>query len=233
MSLSDSILASLVTSTAAVSFFLWLFKESLKSKLTLEVEQRLNQQKADLEKIRDSFQFQIQQAMLTFQLQTTKAHEFYPELYEKLKIAEGHAGRPLGIKMAYTWEEYSLDDLKTMMINRKVVSGKIDELLTLIKSDRPDGIKKMDKYLNMVEHQQSERLLVEARNFLTLKSLYMTDEITNDCYTVCDEIWSAIVDAHPDHRDYKTYKASLDKVDKQMISVKEKMRKALTHKELN
>lgn len=231
--MAETILTALLTSGTVVGLLVFLFKESISAKLKLEVDQRLNVQKAEIDKVRDSFQLQIQQAMLAFQLKTTKVHEVYPELYEKLVIAQGRASRLLGIKMTYTWEEFSLNDLRTMMASRKIVSGKIEQIITEISVNRASGLKEMNDYLHMIEIQQAEQELLSARNFVALKSLYMTDEITKDSFDVCDNIWSAIVDADPQHLDYKLYKATIDKVAIQMEAIKAKMRKELTHQEIN
>ncbi|MFM6928983.1 MAG: hypothetical protein ACKOX6_11000 [Bdellovibrio sp.] len=232
MSLAETILASLTTTGIIGGLLTWLFKESIKASIKLDLETRLNTQKADLDRVRDSFQFQIQQAMLSIQKQTEKSHEIYPELYEKLRIAEGAAGSLLGLKQVNTWVEYSTQDLEELMERRKVVAGQIEKLVKAIEADRPKGLKQMDAYFSMMEHQQAEFRHHEAKNYITLKSLYMTDEIANDCYQICTNIWSAIVDADIEYRQMASYQKTLKTIEDQMTAVKSKMRLELNRSQI-
>ena len=175
MSFAETILASLATTGVAGGLFIWLFKESIKASIKLDLETRLNVQKADLDRVRDNFQFQIQQAMLSIQKQTEKTHEIYPELYEKLRIAEGAAGSLLGLKQVNTWVEYSIQDLQDLMERRKVVSGQIEKLVKAIEVNRPDGLKQMNEYFTMIEHQQAEFRHHEAKNH------YRVNEMQQSC----------------------------------------------------
>lgn len=232
MSIPETILTSLATTGVVGGLCIWLFKESLKTSLKLDMETRLNTQRADLESVRDAFQFQVQQAMLSIQIQTEKTHEIYPELYEKLRVAEGAIGSLLGLRESPTWEEYSVDDLKSMMERRGVVTGQIERIAQAIQQNRRDGLKEMNEYLRMIELNETKGKHHEAKNYVILKNLYMTDEIAEDCFTICKHLWGAIVDANPEHVQYDSFKKNMAEVEKLMTSVKAKMRSELTHKEI-
>lgn len=232
MSIPETILTSLATTGVIGGLFIWLFKESLKTSLKLDMEARLNTQRADLERVRDAFQFQVQQAMLSIQIQTEKTHEIYPELYEKLRVAEGAIGSLLGLRESPTWEEYSVDDLKSLMERRGVVSGQIERIAQAINQNRRDGLKEMNEYLRMIELNEAKGKHHEAKNYVVLKNLYMTDEIAEECFTICKHLWAAIVDANPEYVQYDSFKKNMAEVEKLMTSVKVKMRSELTHKEI-
>lgn len=229
----ETILTALLTSGATMTLAIFLFKESITAKLKLDIEQRLNIQKAEIDKVRDAFQFQIQQAMLSFQLKTTKTHEIYPELYEKLRIAQGAASSLLGLSIKPTWEEYSEKDLEEMLQRRNIVSGQITVLLSAIQTNRQSGIKEMDKYLRMVQYNEASAYHAEAKNFITLKNLYLSDEVSELCYETCKNIWSAIVDANPEHVQYKQFKEAMAKTDELLTNIKNKMKAELSHQPIN
>lgn len=233
MSLAETILASLCASGSIIGLSIWLFKESIKTSLKLDMEERLNVQRADLDRVRDNLQFQFQQAILSIQLKTQKTHEIYPELFGKVKIAEGAIGRLLGGRESPTWQEHSIEDLRIVMARKNVVSGQVEKLARAIEEDREEGLKEMNKYLRMLEYNESKSILQEAKNYLILNSLYMTDEIADDCHEVCKQLWHAIVDANPEYVQWDSYQKKLEKCEELIDVMKSKMRIELTHKELN
>lgn len=230
MSLAETILASLTTTGIVGGLFIWLFKESIQTSLKLDLETRLNTQKADLDRVRDNFQFQIQQAMLSIQKTTEKTHEVYPELYEKLHIAQSAVGRLLGLRESPTWEEYSLTDLESMMARRGVVSGQIQRLSDQIAANRPSGIIEMDKYLRIIEFEEVKGKFRDLKNYVVLKDLYITQEISEESFNVTKFLWGAIVDAASERVQWDSYQKNIAEADKLIASIKLKMRAELTYK---
>ena len=230
MAWAETLLISLGTTAGVGGLGIWIFKESIRTSLRLEMETRLNAQKSELDRMRDAFQFQVQQAMLSIQIKTERTHEIYPELWEKLRMAEGGTSRMLGLRESPTYGDFSIEDFKAMLVERKVIPGHIEKLLSAIQSDRNSGIAKLRDFLRFVEWNEAKLQHQEAKNFIVLKQLYMTDEIADMSFKICEHIWFAIVDANPEDIQASMFRKNMGAVEQMMNALKEKIRAELTHK---
>jgi len=154
----------------------WLFRESLLRLLDRSMHERLQEQKAELERLSEYLKHSLQREMLRAQLSTTKVHEVYPQLYEHVAAAIGAAfGAIFG--SAPSFAEFSRADLDDYLRKQNVVSGMREELLKQFDSSKHAGIREIQKYLRMLETQGRRNRVQEARNYFAIKSLYLTDAV--------------------------------------------------------
>ncbi|MGZ3692289.1 MAG: hypothetical protein ACXVAX_12345, partial [Pseudobdellovibrio sp.] len=212
----------------------WLFKQSIDKKMTLDLQQRLDVHKAELEKIRDNFLYQIHKDKITAEIKIQKAHEVYPEFYEKLLNSIGMINSFVGLSSELSFEEFSIADLEKYMVNKNIVAGQIEKLIEKIKEDRRSGISEMRKYITMLRFQETERTYFSMRNFLNQKSLYMSDEAFQECIKICDLLSEVMVHSNPQYREkddaLKAYRLGKQIIDEELPKLKKLFAQELSPK---
>lgn len=153
--ISTAVAAALVT--VLLGFYFNSRLETHKSQLALENQRRIQD----------------------FNLYTTKRHEVYPELYKLILIADGNIRGLVGLRSVLTFEEFNREDLENYLKEKNVVQGKKNELLSLWDADKDRGIKKMKKYLRLLEIHQAKLTFHEAKNYFLMSELYLSERVSN------------------------------------------------------
>ena len=204
-----------------VAFFGWLLRESIKASLQRELTSQAEHLKHDL-----------QREMLKAQLSTTKVHAIYPVMFEKLRRAEGAVGGMTGLTFAPTFEAFDHADFERVLDGLKLPSGEKSRLLQELDQHRQTGIDELNKTMRRVDLQRARERLFRTRNFIILKSLYVSEPVKNAALEVWKVLWDAWVDLETgtDSKDFKFFKNAqkeLESANTLLLALEAKMRDEL------
>lgn len=215
----------LVALVAGVRFYL---KRRIAAGVDHQFAVRLEDHKQSLRLAADAARYQYEQRLSQANLYYTNAHAAAVELYRVCRIAHGMCVNLRGRRQALTFEEFNRADLAAYMASHEVPLGKQEEILARLAVDRPGAIRDMRAYLKMVEFQEAERKLGEARNTASLNELYFDDAVIgtlNQFFTVM-ATWMSYVESPPE-RDERTDVPSEDQMRQALQAVHTALRDRL------
>jgi len=70
------------------------------------------------------------------------------------------------------------------MGKNKFPSGKVGEILNLLKTDRKTALTELKKYLRIKEFNDTDSALANANNFFLLNRVFISSEIDNICINI-------------------------------------------------
>jgi hypothetical protein len=170
--------------------------------------------------------------MLKAELSTTGLHQVYPLLFERLRRAEGAVAGLMGLQYAPTFEEYDVADFERHLKNLKLPGGERTRLMRELEQDRPTGIKELNMTARRVDLQRARGRLFRTRNYLVLKSLYLSDPVKSAALEAWDTLWGVWVDLDvgseaKDPSFFKTARVNLEAAATRLLALEGMMRSEL------
>lgn len=148
----------------------WLVKNN--------AEKNLENHKQKLNIHTENLRFDLQKKIHDYGLYSVKRHEIYPELFKLLLLGDGNVHSLYGFRRRLSFEEFNKDDIKIFMQARKISEGKQDEILNHWEEHKEDAIGELESYLRVLEIQDARRSLVEAKNYLLLSDLFLSESVS-------------------------------------------------------
>ncbi|WP_342436696.1 hypothetical protein NSS79_25690 [Paenibacillus sp. FSL L8-0436] len=148
----------------------WLIKNN--------AEKNLENHKQKLNIHTENLKFDLQKKIHDYGLYSVKRHEIYPELFKLLLLADGNVHSLYGFRRTLSFKEFNKDDIKIFMQARKVSEGKQNEVLNLWDEHKEDAIDELEAYLRVLEIQDARRSLIEAKNYLLLSDLFLSESVS-------------------------------------------------------
>jgi hypothetical protein len=166
-----------------VAFFAFLLRESIKAALTrsLTVQAEL-------------LKYELQREMLKAQLSTTQSHALYPRLLAKLHRANGVLAGHYGLRFSPSYEDHSQKDFERIVSELNLPGNERDRILGMLNTDRRSGVNELEKVMRREELQRARRLIIQARNFAILKSVFLSNPVKDLAIEITKTLWSAWVD---------------------------------------
>lgn len=176
----------------------------LKRRITAGVDHqfalRLEDHKQSLRLAAAAAHYQFEHRLSQANLYTANGHAAAVEVYKALRIAHGRCVNLRGFRQDLTFEEFNRADLAEYMSSHQVPQGKQEEILGRLAADRAGVIHDMRAYLRMLEVQEADKLLGQAKNETFLNELYFDDEVIeviNRFFTIM-ATWMAYIEVPPD-----------------------------------
>jgi hypothetical protein len=170
---------------------LWIFGKWIGERW---LERRFESHKAELVRLTEQLKHGLEKEMLKAQLSTSKVHEVYPKLYEKLSRAHGAVAQLVGLSWEPTYEDYNDEDFSQLLIRARLPHGQREQLLTAIGKDRGRGIDELKRVMRRIRVQSARREVINAKNFRVLKALYLSKEVKSLATEIDSTLWSTWVD---------------------------------------
>lgn len=158
----------------------WLVKNN--------AEKNLENHKQKLNVHTENLKFDLQKKIHDYGLYSGKRHEIYPELFKLLLLADGNVHGLYGFRRNLSFSEFNEDDIKVFMQARKISEGKQREILNLWNLRKDDAIDELEAYLRVLEIQDARKSLIEAKNFLLLSDLFLSELVSQKS----DELFGAL-----------------------------------------
>lgn len=187
--LSDAVAASVrlllpgATGGGIVAWVIWRnrerFKASLQRDLTAEAEQ---------------LKHGLQREMLKAQLSTTQHHVVYPRLFERLRRAEGAVAGLTGLTFEASYEGYDHNDFERVLDDLKLPSGERARLAAALERNPRSGADELRATTRRVKLERARQRLFRTKNYIILKSLFLTDPVKKAALDAWGVLWHAWVD---------------------------------------
>lgn len=125
---------------------------------------------------------------------STSKQSLYPELYEKLRLAEGAVENLHGLRRIPNYEKYSLEDMAEVVHASKALNSIKMDILKTFETDKKSGADKWLEILRASDLQEARTRCIEVKNFLVLKSLYISKGICDLCFSCLKNLNSIAID---------------------------------------
>ncbi len=230
---------SLGIPASVTTLLFFLLRKYFGSKIDLASKKSLAEHQQKLDLVGESAKLNFQRKIQDFSLYNSKKHEKYIELHKLFLEAQSRLLGLYGLRSRPSFVEYSEDDLRKKMETEGFVSGKIDEVLEIIRTvGRDEGIGKMRKYLRMIEFQKAERSIQQVQNFYWISKLFFSDNIdrkSDELLKIMNELNSYYItymDTPPtdiqERKDYRENTSVLEKninelINEIIVSLKEEL----------
>ncbi len=165
--------------------------EHLKNELTRQSQLEVERQKANL-------QAELQKAQHT----TTRLHDIYPELVQKLRVAEGAVAGLWGARRSTDLSRHDEADFAELLKRLRIPGEEREETLALLRGDKEAGIKQLERLQRRVELIDAREKINDLKNFVLLKEIYISKEVYEAHWAVIRKLSDAHVEvevgeAHP------------------------------------
>jgi hypothetical protein len=207
--------------------------ERLRADLSRANETDLERVKAALAQQNEATRHTLQIELMKVQSAHGKKHEVYPELYEKLRRAEGAIASLRGLRQVPSYDGFGESDFEKLLSANGFPSDLRQRIQESIRSDRRQGIQDLQRVMYQMEFGRAESLHAEARNFLVLKALYAKPTLVEHARLVLQELWGAWVEADMGRTDISLsvgpqYKKHMEACQAAMSMVESEMRTELS-----
>ncbi len=196
--------------TVLVFALMYLFRGAFTSWLSVAANIDVEKFKATLGETAEHLKYDLQKDIARSQLYSNSIFSIYPDLFQKVRIAQGIVLNFYGLRYASTWDGFVEVDFEKILSEKNVATGIRQELLSAITSDREAGIKKLEQFLREVEFSDAHKALVEIMNFVMLKEIFITEEIRALALDIHKMLVSAKVDADMARQDTRNPKWMTD-----------------------
>ena len=169
--------------------------ERLRAELSRSTQHEVERLKFDLVQQNEAARHALQVELVKMQSSHGKKHEMYPELYEKLRMAEGAIAGLRGARLGSSYEGFGTEDFERLFSENRLPSELKEKLHTTLMTDRKKGVELVQRALYGAEFGRAHGLHVAANNFLILKALYATPTLVDKARTALKELWDAWVEA--------------------------------------
>jgi len=214
----------------------WLRKRDESQKAERQAE--LESHKAELVRLTEQLKHGLEREMLKAQLSTSKVHQIYPILYERILRAHSAVADLTGGRMEPTYEDYSTQDFIELLERRHLLpQGERALLLKNIATDREKGIQKLRHVLRRVEIQHARGLLIKASNYRVVKGLYLSEPVGALAYQILNAVndWLSAINVEfrkPGARLTGKSPSEMEKLSDKIEELRQLMSKELQPKEL-
>lgn len=179
-----------LASIGGVAAIAWMVRRYIDSRL----ETKLAAYKSGLDRQADLVRHELQREMVQVQLSANQVHGIYPRLFAKLQRTDGAITSLLGARFAASYEGYDRADIEATVVGLKLPGEMRDRLLRVFDADRDEGIAELKRLVRRVEILDARRVFTRAKNYLFLKSLYISPEVKTGAQRMLDAAWKAWVD---------------------------------------
>ncbi|PEZ05549.1 hypothetical protein CN326_13880 [Bacillus sp. AFS018417] len=212
--------------TTGVLYF--LFQTWAKEGLSFVYKKKFEEFKKELEQHAEKQKLDFQRKIHDFGLYSSKRHEIYPELYKQILIAQSYILSLRGLKSVPTFVEYDSDDIKEYLGQRKVLNGKINEIVEMWERDKERAIKEVNDYMKIIEIQEAKYELSKAREQLWKNELYLSQSVCDAAQQLVKNLSSLLIN-------YEFYEPSLrqenqrltEAIQQNIVDLKDKMQEEL------
>jgi len=147
-------------------------KDIEKFKHDLELNKEVFKQELSREALRTVSLFNVRQSL-------------YPEIFEKIKIAQGCTLGLLGARYSLTFDDYSKEDFQKFFQQNNFLTHKTKrEFFDLMDNDSRKAIGKLQEWLREKEFSDCKVKQFELKNHIILKQLYISKEILDLCFEI-------------------------------------------------
>lgn len=223
---STTVIASIISTSGLLAFVLWIFKRVIASWLWKEHSKEIEQYKVDLQLTTELLKHDLQKDFARTELYSNSLFTIYPELYSKLILAQGVVGGFTGFRSKPNWEGFDKRDFESLLVERDAPSGAKNSILELLSSNRDQGIKKLEEFLHQREFGEASEKLVDFKNYLLLKRIFIPKDIASLCFEINKKLVSIKIDAslalNDNTKDYYS------KMNETMKDIEEEINKLLT-----
>ncbi len=240
-------IGSLIVSGGVAQLSVWALKGSVEARLNLSVQQQVEnlknenqrelehlkseltrQGQAEIERVKASLQGELQKAQHT----TTRLHDVYPELVEKMGVAEGAVGQLLGIGWATDLSRYNDEELAALLKELNIAGRDREETLRKVEAESGRGIRHIEKLQRTAEVQRARHRVDDLKRTLRLKSLYISDTVREACWQIATKLGNAWVNVHvasvePSEGGFGKHQKLMDEVAADIEAVERQMRAEL------
>lgn len=177
MTFLETILTSAGTTAIVAALISLAGRAFVKGAIDALFQTRLEEHKHRLEVLTEGVRFDLERKMADFSHFIKERHEKYAKLHELIHVANGLLRTLWGFKRELTFEEFSVADMRKHLQGRGIVEGKIDDILKDWETNRPSAVKNAREYLLMIEHQRADTARNEAKNYLLLNAIYVSNHL--------------------------------------------------------
>lgn len=130
--------------------------------------------KKDLETHKHLLEIQMVKA----QLQSKEVINVLQTLYEKIEMSFGQMSKiTQPMQLSTDWSSSNTNDVVKYLNNRNATEYIILKFKVLFESNHPEKVKELNKHIKLLNLNDSERLNFDAKNYIILKALYLTEDI--------------------------------------------------------
>lgn len=176
---------------------------------------------------------ELQRETMKAQLSANQLNVIYPQLFAKLRRADGAIGGLVGLRYGPSYDGYSRDDIVETLESMKLPGEYRDRVLSHFDRVRDEGIRELKRVSRDVESERARVTHTRARNYLILKSLFVSPEVKKLGHGILKDLWKAwtLVQAGAAPRtrgtDYDKIGTALDSATKQLDELEELMGREL------
>lgn len=232
----SNLLFTSFTSVAIIGFLTYLLRKLFGAWLIKQTNIEVEKYKADLQNLSELLKFDIQKDAIRAEHHIGSLNTIYPELYSKLRIAQGHISSLFGLRYAPNWTGSSAADIEKLLIEKNAPSLTRDDIVQEVTVNRPNGLKKLEEYLRDHEFYSAHMKLSDVMNFIILKEIFISKDIRELSLEIHKLLVSAKVNGEMMISDpkntggnwYDLRKQDLNSVDQKIDILRDKIHKELS-----
>jgi hypothetical protein len=220
----------LILSPALTALSLFVFKTWIADQIRKQTDKEIAGHKHELDVKKETIKEEITRTGLKAQFLATSKQVLYPELYESLRKIEGAVGSLSGFRYAPTYEGWSTEDFKVLLLESKLPSEMVSELTESISSDRPSGIKKLEATMRRLEFQQARQQCQEVKNKIILKSLFLSNEVNQAAFEIVKSAIGLAIDTEymaETRKPFEEIKSKKEAMEQQLVALEARMKDEL------
>lgn len=160
------------------------------------LERRFESHKAELGRLTEQLKHGLEREMLKAELSTSKAHQVYRSLYEKIVRAHGAVSGLVGLGFASSYEGCDAEDFKRVLERAKLSHGESERILRAIETERRTGVEELQRALRQAGFHNAQIQVLKAKNYQILKALDLSPSVQSAAGEITTVLWNAWVDTH-------------------------------------
>lgn len=159
--------------------------QKYRSELTRTNDEYRNELNIHLE----SFKQRQQRAFKEFESYSSKKNDKYPELFRLVETALGGIMRLQGDGRYLTFENVDEEDVEQFMDSKGMTHKDKNEVLGLWSQNKDEAINKLNKMIERIDYNGAYEKWHEANDYLIFNILFLTEDVTNQCRSLLDDIF--------------------------------------------
>ncbi|TGM82524.1 hypothetical protein [Leptospira bouyouniensis] len=180
----ENIISTIIGSGVTLGILKFFFKQYVGNLFNHSLEDHKHKLSATLEEIKHQFETDLVQKRIYIE----KRNIVYSELYSHLLDSYSNIRGLFGLTRNLTFEEYSKKDIENFLQKRKVVEGKINEIIANFDENRENSINKMNKYLRMLDFHEARSTWNTFHSYYLKNELYLSLSINNSVLELKNQI---------------------------------------------
>src|SRR6266851_199941 len=130
------------------------------------------------------------------ELATSKMHEVYGHLWERIVRAHGAVGGLVGSGFAPSYDNYDAEDFAKLLADAAIPHGERVRLQEAIERDRRTGQQELERVFRQVAIHNARRKVYRATNYAALKSPFLSPAVREKTKAFASAIWNGWVVVH-------------------------------------